>query len=99
MVVLGSAGLASLATIIAAIVAKANVKGALFTILSFPPLLPLLVTCIGGTRLALEGADVGAAGPEMRVLIAYSVVMVVASLMLFEFVLERLMRLDALPRL
>jgi heme exporter protein B len=86
VVVLGSAGLASLATIIAAIVAKANAKGTLFTVLSFPPLLPLLVTCIGGTRLALEGAEVGAAGPEIRVLIAYSLVIIVASLMLFEFV-------------
>jgi heme exporter protein B len=86
VLVLGSAGLASLATIIAAIVAKANAKGTLFTILSFPPLLPLLVTCIGGTRLALEGADVSAAAPEIRVLIAYSMVIVVASLMLFEFV-------------
>jgi heme exporter protein B len=86
VLVLGSAGLASLATIIAAIVAKANVKGALFTILSFPPLLPLLITCIRGTRLALEGADTAAAGPELRLLMAYSVVMVTASLMLFEFV-------------
>ncbi len=86
VLVLGSAGLASLATIIAAIVAKANVKGALFTILSFPPLLPLLITCIRGTRLALEGADMAAAAPELRLLIAYSVVMVTASLMLFEFV-------------
>ncbi len=86
VLLLGSAGLASLATIMAAIVAKANVKGALFTILSFPPLLPLLITCIRGTRLALEGAEVGAAGPELRLLIAYAVVMVTASLMLFEFV-------------
>jgi heme exporter protein B len=86
VLVLGSAGLASLATIMAAIVAKANVKGALFTILSFPPLLPLLITCIRGTRLALEGAEVAAAGPELRLLIAYSIVMVTASLMLFEFV-------------
>lgn len=86
VLVLGSAGLASLATIMAAIVAKANVKGALFTILSFPPLLPLLITCIRGTRLALEGAETAAAGPELRLLIAYAVVMVTASLMLFDFV-------------
>ena len=86
VLILGSAGLASLATIMAAIVAKANVKGALFTILSFPPLLPLLITCIRGTRLALEGADMAVAGPELRLLIAYSIAMITASLMLFEFV-------------
>jgi heme exporter protein B len=86
VLVLGSAGLASLATIIAAIVSKANVKGALFTILSFPPLLPLLITCIRATRLALEGSDLAAAGPELRLLASYVVVMVTLSLMLFDFV-------------
>jgi len=86
VLLLGSAGLASAATIIAAIVAKANVKGALFTILSFPPLLPLLIACIRGTRLALEGAEMAAGSAELRLLISYSVVMITASLMLFEFV-------------
>lgn len=83
---LGSLGLACLATIIAAIVAKANARGALFTILSFPPLLPLLITSIRGTRLALEGASLAAGLPELRLLISYTVVMVTASIMLFDFV-------------
>ena len=86
VLILGSAGLAGLATIIAAIVAKANVKSALFTILSFPPLLPLLITCIRGTRLALEGADVSAGAPELRLLFSYTVVVVTASLLLFDYV-------------
>jgi heme exporter protein B len=86
IMLVGSAGLASLATIIAAIVAKSNMKGALFTILSFPPLLPLLITCIRGTRLALEGAQTAALSPELRVLLSYTVVVVAASLMLFEYV-------------
>jgi heme exporter protein B len=86
VLILGSAGLAALSTIIAAIVAKANVKGALFTILSFPPLLPLLISCIRGTRLALEGAGLDAGMPELRLLISYSVVMITASLFLFDFV-------------
>lgn len=86
VLLLGSAGLASATTIVAAIVAKANVKGALFTILSFPPLLPLLIACIRGTRLALEGAELAAGAGELRLLVSYSVVMVTASLMLFDFV-------------
>lgn len=65
LLAIGSVGLASTATIIAAIVARANVKGALFTVLSFPPLLPLLITSIRGTRLALEGGTAAAAGPDL----------------------------------
>jgi heme exporter protein B len=80
---LGIAGLAGAATIIAAIIAKASAKGELFAVLSFPILLPLLITAIGGTRKALDG--VAAAG-EFQVLLSYLVVMVTVSLMLFDFV-------------
>ena len=55
VVVLGTAGLAGAATIIAAIIAKASAKGELFAVLAFPILLPLLITAIGGTRVALDG--------------------------------------------
>ena len=53
VLLLGSLGLACATTIIAAIVSKAHVKGALFAVLSFPILLPLLITAIHGTRLSL----------------------------------------------
>ena len=52
----GSLGLVAAATLIAAIIARASVKGALFAVLSFPLLAPLLVIAIKGTALALEGA-------------------------------------------
>ena len=51
-IALGSIGLAASSTIIAAIIAKANTKGTLYPVLSFPILLPLLLTCINATRLA-----------------------------------------------
>lgn len=83
---LGTMGLAGATTIIAAIIAKASSKGALFAVLSFPILLPLLVMAINGTKLAINGAPVAEGLPEVRMLISYTVVMVTASLMLFEFV-------------
>ena len=57
----GSLGLVAATTLIAAIIARASVKGALFAVLSFPLLAPLLVVAIKGTALALDGAgwDVG----------------------------------------
>jgi len=83
VLVIGTAGLAGASTIIAAIIAKASAKGELFAVLAFPILLPLLVTAIGGTRRALDGA--GAAG-EAQMLLSYLVVMVTVSLFLFDFV-------------
>ena len=55
-VLLGSLGFAAAATIIAAIVAKANTRGTLYPVLSFPILIVLLMTVMNATTKALEGA-------------------------------------------
>jgi heme exporter protein B len=86
VVFLGVIGLAGATTIIGAIVAKANVRGALFAVLSFPVLLPLLIAAIGGTNAALE--DQGWVGAEnhLKLLTGYAVIMITASVVLFDFV-------------
>jgi heme exporter protein B len=85
-ILLGSIGLSAAATIIAAIVARANTKGTLYPVLSFPILLPLLLTVINATRLSSEGAFFAEALGEFQVLISYIVVVVVASFYLFDYV-------------
>jgi heme exporter protein B len=85
-ILLGSVGLAGASTILAAIIAKANTKGTLFPVLAFPILLPLLLTCIKATTLAVEGAFFIEALKDFQILISFTIVMVVASLMLFNFV-------------
>ncbi|MDD8016789.1 MAG: heme exporter protein CcmB [Bacteroidota bacterium] len=83
---LGSVGLASASTILAAIIAKANTKGTLFPVLAFPILLPLLLTAINATRLATEGAFFVEALQEFQILISFIIVMITASIMLFDYV-------------
>jgi heme exporter protein B len=85
-IVLGSIGLAGASTILAAIIAKANTKGTLFPVLAFPILLPLLLTCIRATVLAVEGAFFAEAVKDFQILISFSIVMITASLLLFDFV-------------
>jgi heme exporter protein B len=83
---LGSLGLASGGTMVAAIISKAGAKGALFTILSFPILLPVLISGISGTRVSVTESTISNASPEVQALFAYAVVITTASLLLFEFV-------------
>ena len=85
-IVLGSAAIASASTIIAAIIAKANTKGTLYPVLSFPIMLPLLMTVMNATRLAAEGAFFAEALGEFQILISYTVVITTASIVLFEYV-------------
>lgn len=83
VLLLGNLGLAGATTIIAAMVSQASSRGALFTVLSFPLLLPLLISTIEGTRLALAQESAAGTWPSLQVLLAYAVAMVTVSLMLF----------------
>ncbi|MEN9935491.1 MAG: hypothetical protein RLZZ387_2070 [Chloroflexota bacterium] len=84
----GSVGLVAATTLIAAIIARASVKGALFAVLSFPLLVPLLVTAIRGTANALEGRGWETGAAPLQVLLAYALALFVASLFLFATVWE-----------
>lgn len=81
---LGGFGLAGATTIIAALVAKADGRSALFTILAFPLLLPLLIIAIEVTEIALMGGGWPNAAAGLRVLLAYAIAQTVGSLLLFE---------------
>jgi heme exporter protein B len=88
VLVLGNIGLVSSSTIIAAIISKANSKGTLYPVLSFPVLLPLLLSVINATKLASSGAATVHLMEEIRILFSYDVVVTTAALMLFKYVWE-----------
>jgi len=86
ILLIGSIGLSAGATIIAAIISKASAKGALFTVLSFPILLPVLITGISATKTICFKGSFAAVSGELQAMFAYAVVLITASIMLFEFV-------------
>jgi len=86
IVFLGVIGLASATTIIGAIVAKSAVRGALFAVLSFPVLLPLLVIAIKATNTVLNDLAWAGVASEIKLLVAYIVIMITLSSLLFDFV-------------
>ncbi|MGC8593974.1 MAG: heme exporter protein CcmB [Candidatus Kryptoniota bacterium] len=83
---LGTFGLASASTFIAAIISKANSKGTLYPVLSFPILLPLLMSVIDATRLSVDGAAFYEAIDDFKIMISYAVVVTTAAIILFDFV-------------
>lgn len=83
---LGGVGLAAAVTLIAAIIAKASARSALFAVLTFPVVFPLLVIAITATEQALTGALWRVALPQLQGLGAYAVAMTTAALFLFPYV-------------
>lgn len=84
--VLGNIGLAVSSTIIAAIIAKAGAKGTLYPVLSFPILLPLILTSVQLTLFAFDGTSFERAKFELAIVVSYDVIMLTASYMLFDFI-------------
>lgn len=86
VLVLGVFGLVSATTIVAAIIAKASTKGALFAVLSFPILMVLLMSLVSASEKIFDNQTLADASSEVQFLIAYVVVMTTASILLFKFV-------------
>ena len=84
--VLGNIGLAASSTIIAAIIAKAGAKGTLYPVLSFPILLPLILTSVQLTLFSLDGISFERAKFELAIVVSYDIIMLTASFMLFDFI-------------
>jgi heme exporter protein B len=82
----GSVGIAISSTLIAAIISKANTKGTLYPVLSFPILLPLILTLMELTKFSMDGDLIADSTVELAVLVCYDVIMVTAGYMLFDFI-------------
>jgi heme exporter protein B len=83
---LGIICLCAASTLVAAIISKAAMKGALFAVLSFPILILPLIMLVEATAGVWGAADAGSIAAPVQGLFAYAVVMITASLMLFRFV-------------
>jgi heme exporter protein B len=83
-VILGDLGLAVSSTILGAMAAQARSKGALFSALAVPLMLPLLASLSIATGAAF-GARVDAV-PALQVVAAFDLVLLAAAWMTFEFV-------------
>lgn len=84
--IFGNLGLAISSTIIAAIIAKAGAKGTLYPVLSFPILLPLILTSVQLTLFAFDGISFERAKFELAIVVSYDIIMLTASYMLFDFI-------------
>ncbi|MBX7153754.1 MAG: heme exporter protein CcmB [Candidatus Kapaibacterium sp.] len=82
----GSIGIASSSTIISAIIAKANTKGALFPVLSLPMLLPLVFVGVEALSMSMNGTPFMYMQSDILIIISYSVIVTVLSWWLFDFV-------------
>jgi heme exporter protein B len=85
ILIVGGFALAVTTTIVAAIIARALTRGALFSVLSLPLLLPLLIFLIQGTAATADGSEATVAN-ALRAVLSMGGIMTIVSAVLFPVV-------------
>lgn len=86
VILVSSAGLAAVITIVSAIVARAGATNTLLPIMSFPLLLPLVIPGINAITIALAGLAFSDMLPDLTLMVSYSGIILVLASFLFEVV-------------
>lgn len=81
----GSIGFASVLSMVSAIASKTNSNFSLMAILSFPMLIPLLLSLIKVSKYAVDGLDRSLSWPYFGVLILINLMVIVLSYLLFPY--------------
>jgi len=83
--ILGSFGLSSVLTMVAAIASRANNNFSLMAILSFPIILPLLLTLMKISRMALSGSEWSGVSGPLVILVTINLAVVILAYLLFPY--------------
>ena len=84
---LGAIGLAGATTLLAAMIARSSNQGALLPVLLFPILIPLLISVVHATQIALdENSTWNEASEDLKVLIGFAGVTITSSVLLFDYI-------------
>lgn len=84
-IILGSTGLASTLTLVSAIASRANNSPSLMAILSFPILIPLLMTILRFSKNAIDGIGWSVNGNYAWILVALTGIVITLSYLLFPY--------------
>ncbi len=88
VLLLGSVGFVSLGTFYAAMASRSRAREVLLPLLLFPMLVPVLLAAAEASKAMLSGDPMNEAGAWVRLLAAFDVIFVVASVFAFDSVIE-----------
>jgi heme exporter protein B len=88
ILLLGTLGFVSAGTIFAAIAANSRMRELLLPVVLIPIAIPLLLSAVEGTGIVLRGEGTRHLRSWLRILVVFDLVTLIASYLLFEYVLE-----------
>lgn len=88
ILLLGAVGLVVLGTFYAAMASRSRAREVLLPLLLFPMLVPVLLAAMQASKVLLTGDMMHEAGAWMKMLVAYDIIFLLATLLAFEHVIE-----------
>lgn len=88
LLILGSASLASITTLMASLVAQADRKGLIYSVISIPLLIPLILILVQLTKISLITGDWATGLNDTAALIGYFGATLSAGIILFDYIWE-----------
>jgi heme exporter protein B len=84
----GTLGLAAVGTLLSAMTAGLRAREAMLPFLLFPLTIPLILAVVRGTEIVMRGEPFDLAMPWLKLMVAFDVVFVTASLLMFEYLVQ-----------
>ncbi len=88
VMILGTAGLAAVGTLFAAMTARVRARELLFPLLLLPVQVPVLLATVKATEAVLQGLPLAEVGQWLKLVAAADIIYLVVGLLTFEFILE-----------
>ena len=88
ILLLGNIGLVVLGTFYAAMASRSRAREVLLPLLLFPMLVPVLLAAMSASKALLVGDPMQEAGAWVKMLVAYDVIFLTVTLLMFEHVIE-----------
>ncbi len=88
VILLGSVGYAAVGTLLASMAVQTRTRDVLLPILLFPLLIPVLIAAVKASAGFLAGLPLADVAPWLNLLLAYDVIFIAISFMVFDYVVE-----------
>ena len=88
IIVLATVGFASVGTLFSALAANTKARDIMLPILFFPIVVPVLIAAVEATGPVLNGKPWGDISTWLQIIVAFDVIFLVVSALVFEFVIE-----------
>jgi len=84
----GTLGFAAVGTLVSAMTAGLRAREAMLPFLLFPLTIPLILAVVKGTEIVMRGEPFDLAVPWLKLMAAFDVVFITASLLMFEYLVQ-----------